>query len=243
MPADTHSPTPARAGIVAALGARAHALLVDSVIHGDARQVCQWIAPGSVDLIFTDPPYLKEYMHLYGWLAWIGSILLKDGGFCIAMSGGLRMPEILHDMAQHMNFYWMYKVQMTGLSSSIRPFGNIHPVIARSKNLLVFCKGRGDSRTTTLDTISGGGNDKRFHHWGQDEQSARYFIDCFSGPGDLVLDPFCGAGTYPMVSHAIGRRFIGIDVDAAAIETSRARLRNPLYIPVENGQQVLEFAV
>ena len=34
-------------------------------------------------------------------------------------------------------------------------------------------------------------------------------------PGDLVLDPFCGAGTTGAVAKRLGRRFIGIERDAA----------------------------
>ena len=45
----------------------------------------------------------------------------------------------------------------------------------------------------------------------------------FSYCGDLVLDPFNGAGTTTRVARALGRRFIGIDVSREYCETALAR--------------------
>jgi predicted methyltransferase len=39
------------------------------------------ISDESSDLIFTDPPYLREHLHLYDWLAREASRMLKPGGF------------------------------------------------------------------------------------------------------------------------------------------------------------------
>ncbi|MBV9946368.1 MAG: site-specific DNA-methyltransferase, partial [Myxococcales bacterium] len=45
-----------------------------------------------------------------------------------------------------------------------------------------------------------------------------------SGPGDVVLDPFCGSGTAVAVADRLERRWIGIDLAPRAIEVARARL-------------------
>jgi DNA modification methylase len=49
-------------------------------------------------------------------------------------------------------------------------------------------------------------------------------VTALSDPGDLVLDPYAGSGTTLVVAAKRGRRFIGIDESAVAIETSRKRL-------------------
>ncbi len=49
-----------------------------------------------------------------------------------------------------------------------------------------------------------------------------------SDEGDLVLDPFCGSGTAPVCAKLLGRNFIGIDVNPAAIELTKRRLSNPV---------------
>ena len=40
-----------------------------------------------------------------------------------------------------------------------------------------------------------------------------WFIELFTDPGDIVLDPFVGSGTTCRVAHALGRATIGIDIN------------------------------
>ena len=44
-------------------------------------------------------------------------------------------------------------------------------------------------------------------------------------PGDLVLDPFCGSGTVPVVAQALSRRYLGIDCAAEYCRMARRRLQ------------------
>lgn len=220
-----------------------HSSLVDTVQHGDARAVAAGIAPGSIDLVFTDPPYPRKFLHTYGMVAEIAARVLRPGGWLLAMGGGMYADEILAMMSKHLTYHYTLEVNLIGsATAALRPHGQHAPVISRTKPIYVFARGKSTPRTVVYTPFSGDGNDKRFHHWGQDMKSARYFIDCFSEIGDLVFDPFCGGGTTPVVCQALDRHYIACDIDAAAVETTRARLRNPLYIPVVEGQQVLEFA-
>ena len=41
---------------------------------------------------------------------------------------------------------------------------------------------------------------------------AHHLIECFSRPGDVVVDPFSGAGTIPFEACRMGRRGYGIDI-------------------------------
>lgn len=50
-------------------------------------------------------------------------------------------------------------------------------------------------------------------------------------PGGTVLDPFCGAGTVPFVARELGRKAIGIELNASYCEIAANRL----------AQQVLDF--
>ena len=52
-------------------------------------------------------------------------------------------------------------------------------------------------------------------------------------PGDLVLDPTCGAGTTAYVAEQWGRRWITIDTSRVALALARTRLmaaRFPYYL-------------
>ena len=45
-----------------------------------------------------------------------------------------------------------------------------------------------------------------------------------SKPGDLILDPFNGAGTTGLVALELGRRYIGIDLKPEYLTMTLARL-------------------
>jgi len=45
-----------------------------------------------------------------------------------------------------------------------------------------------------------------------------------TGDGDLVLDPFCGSGTTGAVALALGRRFVGVELNPEYVEIAARRL-------------------
>lgn len=65
---------------------------------------------------------------------------------------------------------------------------------------------------------------------------AHHLVKCFSAPGDVVIDPFSGAGTIPLEACRMGRRGCGIDISrlgyvltlAKVTKTSPARLEGLL---------------
>lgn len=180
------------------------------------------IEPASVDVIITDPPYPREYLGLYGDLAELGAWALKPGGSLLAMCGQSYLPDIMALMTPHLCYHWTV--------SYLTPGGQAVQLWDRKVNtfwkpVLWFVKGDyagdwiGDVAKSAVND-----NDKRFHDWGQSESGMADLVDRFSRPGDVILDPFVGAGTTGVVALQMGRRFIGMDVDANAIETTRARI-------------------
>ncbi|HEV8242918.1 MAG TPA: site-specific DNA-methyltransferase [Candidatus Polarisedimenticolia bacterium] len=64
-------------------------------------------------------------------------------------------------------------------------------------------------------------------------------------PGDLVLDPTCGAGTTATVSEKWGRRWITIDTSRVALALARARImgaRYPYYLLADSREGQLKEA-
>ncbi len=54
------------------------------------------------------------------------------------------------------------------------------------------------------------------------------FIELYTYEGDVVLDPFMGAGSTAMAALRTGRHYLGYDTDAAYLEAARGRLAGEL---------------
>lgn len=187
--------------------------------EADFRTVA--IVSESIDAIITDPPYSREYLPLYRDLALFSADVLKPGGSLLVMSGLAYLPEILSLMATHLNYQWTLACFTPGATYQMWQ----KKVMSGWKPVLWFVKGQyqGD---WIKDTAVSDGLDKRFHFWGQSESGMADLIEKFTIPGQTVLDPMCGGGTVGAVSLKMGRKFIGIDLDRKAIETTRTRIGN-----------------
>lgn len=148
------------------------------------------IKDDSIDLIFTDPPYPKEYLQCYDWLAQEAMRVLKPGGFLIAMAGGYNLNKIFRMFDDSgLEYFYEFIHKQNGDAPYIWP----RFVVAKTKSILAYSKGKGLPRLKSiLSVFEAGKKSKQWHHWGQDVESARYYIDCFSHIGGIVLDPFIG---------------------------------------------------
>jgi len=64
-------------------------------------------------------------------------------------------------------------------------------------------------------------------------------------PGDLVLDPTCGAGTTASVAEHWGRRWITVDTSRVALALARSRImgaRYPFYLLADSREGQLKEA-
>ena len=197
------------------------------------------LANDSVDMIFTDPPYVRELLHTYGWVAHESARVLKPGGFVAVMTGTNGLDRIFAWFVKAgLRYYGLYSLYLGGASGSgvtwrQAPGRKPMPIGLRLKHVLVFSKGPAVSRTPTTNLIYPARADKRWHHLGQDIESHRYFIDCFTGPGDLVVDPMCGGGTTAAACEVLGRRWIVGDIDPKAVAQTAARMNGEvIYSPM-----------
>lgn len=138
---------------------------LDTIVLGDACELALDIPDESVDLIFTDPSYRWKDLPLYGWLAKMAARVLKPGGFCLAMAGGLYLDEVFRLMSEHLTFFWQYGILMTGQRLGIVwPHGNNKVrIVSQVRPILAYSKGKGLPRISTLSLFKGTGRDKRYH--------------------------------------------------------------------------------
>lgn len=107
--------------------------------------------------------------------------------------------------------------------------------------LEVFCKGdlkkAGDSKNADINdeefkkwvnakwSIAPERNMKKYNHPAMfPEKLVEQALKLFSFKGDIVLDPFNGAGTTTLVADRLGRAYLGIDCSADYCKTAQKRI-------------------
>lgn len=192
------------------------------LIVGDFAQVASAIETGSVDIIITDPPYPREFLPLFGVLAQEASRILAPGGSLVVMVGQSYVPEIIALMTPHMRYNWTLAYLTLGAQSAQLWQRKVNTFW---KPLLWFVNGDYDGGWIG-DVAKSADNDKRFHHWGQSVSGMADIVSRFTKPGDVILDPFCGAATTGVAALLSGRRFVGVDINADHVQTAGQRLQS-----------------
>lgn len=197
-------------------------LEVDGFYHGDFREVAKTIPNGSVDLIFTDPPYDRKTLPLYGELAAIAKKKLIPGGSLICYLGQFQMDKVLELVTPHLRLWWTLAVYY-----SQGPFARMteYGVIVKWKPLLWFVNGtRGDKLTYIEDVVDSPIQQKEHHPWQQSMTEATYYIEKLTPKGGMVFDPFCGGGTTAVACAELKRRCITCDIDGEALALAKGRM-------------------
>ncbi len=72
---------------------------------------------------------------------------------------------------------------------------------------------------------------------------AHHLVKCFSSPGDVVLDPFSGAGTIPLEACRMGRRGFGLDLSRLGHVLTLAKVAKSSPAKLEDLLKELESAI
>jgi len=188
--------------------------------HGDFQTVTADMPPESVDLIFTDPPYGREWLGLWDDLGLAAARLLKPDGLLVAFTGKLHFPYCMDALSANLTYHWLCSVGYEGAGRTVfgvRFWGQWRP-------LLVFRKGDVRKHRYAFDfqySPTSASPDQSLHPWAQSDFAASYYIGALSEPGDTVLDPMCGTGTFVRTAAALGRRGVGIEADASRFEVCK----------------------
>ena len=203
-----------------------------------AAQLLAALPPGSIDLLITDPPYTTvdrrgESGHLRDWfktgLTWreIGVVLaaarrkMKPTGVAFVMTNGAGLWEALAAL-ERAGFERIRTIawdrRYPGLGSGLR-----HQI-----EFVLVGRLPGSRPLTGVDLVSvaavGPGTADRYPTEKPEGLGLALARMAGVGPGQLVVDPFCGSGA--LLAGALGRdaTVVGGDVSARAIRRATERL-------------------
>ena len=206
----------------------------NTVLQGDCIKVMRQLRSCSVDFVLTDPPYLAHYRSRDGrtvandndaaWLkpafAEIFRVLCRDS-FCVSFYGWHQADKFIaawreagFRLAGHLTFTKRYP--------STERFLRYH-----HENAYLLAKGNPPQPSQRIpDVLEWKYSGNRLHPTQKPLCVLSPLIQCFSRPGETVLDPFCGSGSTLLAAKVQNRRFIGIELDERYCDAARDRLRH-----------------
>ena len=166
-----------------------------------------------------------------GMLAQAGRVLGKPSCVCCCCCGGGGPDPIFAEIALLMDeapleFFHAVVWDKGGLGLGLRYRRNYEFVmVAKRKggNLLWACEDKG-RKTANVVRIPKIIPDKDEHPTPKPPELIEHFLELHTKPGDLVLDPFSGAGATGVACKHLDRRFLGFELDPHWVEIANRRI-------------------
>ncbi len=212
------------------------------IIHGDCLHTLKCMPEASVDAIVTDPPYGINFhstfrkdtsRHFpkiandnapYIWWLHDAARVLKKGGALLCFTRydteeAFRYAMRIAGFSPKTQVIWDKGVHSVG--DCLGDFG------LRHENVIFAVKGRfrfPNGRPVSVIPIPRLASVRLTHPNEKPVELLKHLIQAVTKPGDVVLDPFVGSGTTAVAAKALGRRYIGIELDPGYVRKARARI-------------------
>lgn len=201
------------------------------IFHGDFREALSCVPDKTVDLIVTDPSYIRKdgtYLDLWYGLSEVAARLLRpETGLLLCYSGKFCLPEAINALSEHLQYVWTAAIVYESFPDTIHRLR----IKTLFKPLLIYTSKDAEYQPQQTqywfkDIIQGDGYRglKDHHPWEQGILEAMYVIENLSYQNDLIVDPFVGSGTTGIAAKKLNRRFVGCDEDEASVNITLARL-------------------
>ena len=203
----------------------------NQIICGDCLEVMKDWPDNCVDLVLTDPPYGINYG---GQLKGKGD---GKGGMDENRWRSWDCPEWDKERPLYEDLLQILRIGKNQIIWGGNYFADYLPV---SQGWLVWNKGQrdfsladGELAWTSFDKAmrifdySRGAmlaDEHRQHPTQKPLALSRWCLEQHSSPNDLILDCYCGVGSFCVAAKMLGRRYIGIDISEEYCEIARQRL-------------------
>lgn len=190
---------------------------------------------GPADLLLTDPPYSTDVEDIGTFAAdWLPSALacVKDTGRAYVFIGAYPLELLSYlavgladeRMVLEQVLVWTYR-------NTLGP-SPTHTYKQNWQACLYFvgpeappldCPLMNEQFSVQDVNAPDGRRGDRYHAWQKPDDLAERLVRHSTQPGDLVIDPFCGTGTFVLAAARLGRRGWGCDSDISMIDIALQR--------------------
>ncbi len=213
--------------------------ILNTIIEGDCLEVMRGLPDESIDFVLTDPPYAIAYHPRDGRTItnddrtdWIAPAfqeiyrVLRPDTLCMTFYGWPKADFFFAAFraagfrpVSHICFSKDYSSR-TGYTEGSH---DVAYLLAKGrppmpKNPPWDVKPRRDSANDVHPTV-------------KPADCLVDYIEAYSKPGDVVLDPFCGSGTTLLAAKLWDRNFIGIEIDPAYVKIAREEVKRTTLDP------------
>jgi ParB-like chromosome segregation protein Spo0J len=169
------------------------------LFQGRFQDVGKKVGSASLDVIWTDPPWNREWLPQWTDLGGFAERTLRTGGLLVTYAPVAYLGPVLAALEMSgLSYIWSFCIangQQTSPSWGSGAVSCWHP-------LVVFGKETNRLPGTVRDFFQGGGAEKSSHAWQEGEAETEYFLSHLTKAGSVVCDPCCGSST----TLAVARR-------------------------------------
>lgn len=204
----------------------------NTILHGDCLTLLPTLSANSAAMVLTDPPYLARYRDRSGrtvpnddndrWLVPAFAELyrvLANRSFCISFYGWPHADKF-------MSAYRAAGFRIVGHLLFPKRYASSSGFVRYQHEAAhLLAKGVPTRPAEPISDVIGWrytGN--KLHPTQKPLEVLQPLIASFSQPGDLVLDPFAGSGSSLLAAKTLGRRWLGIELDAGYHQIATQRL-------------------
>ena len=170
---------------------------------------------------FTSKLVISNLSNFKYETAWVKN---KSTGFLNAKKQPLRIHE---NVVVFYREQPVYKPQMTTGNKPVNSYTRKASSIGNYGKFVEQSGGGSTTRypTTVLEVpVINNDDPEKFHPNQKPVSLVEYFLNAYTSPGDLVLDPTAGSGTTLVAAKRLGRRYIGYETDLDTFNKAKARI-------------------
>ena len=192
----------------------------------DCLEILPQLPDGSVDAVVTDPPYAKEFDHVWDALGEPCYRVAAANAWLVTLLGHYQLPRVLDAVrAGRWSWWWSCTVR-----NKNQPIMHGYKAKCCHKPAMIFRKGNGMPRRIFFDDFALRLHTHQWraaqsaHKWGQAEGIFVEPIEALSDIGGIILDPFMGAASVGVACIKLERAFIGIEIEPKYFERACQRI-------------------